>query len=166
MSLGDMIEIVTKNEPCIKKLSCMKYVEHTSPAKPITENQTKVEANHVAHKKQGSSPPKHTHQYTPLTDIVDNILNILLDEELIELPPIVVPKFTNGVPKSFHCKKFCNYYRVHDHLIWDYMTLHKLIQDFIDNGAIRMDQKLATQTGLVHLDNAQLGVFNNPLPFS
>jgi len=25
----------------------MKHVEHTSPTKPITENQTKVEANHL-----------------------------------------------------------------------------------------------------------------------
>ena len=51
MSLGYMIDIVTKKEPCIKKLSAMKHVEHTSPAKSIIENQTKVEANHVAHEK-------------------------------------------------------------------------------------------------------------------
>lgn len=121
----------------------MKHVEHTSPTKPITKNQPKVEEN-VAYKKWGSSPLKHNHQYTPLTDTIDNILNTLLDEELIELPPIIEPNFTNSAPKNFQYEKVCNYHRVHSHLTWDYRILHNLIQDFIDNGVIRMDQKLAT----------------------
>ena len=67
-------------------------------------------------KKWGISPPKHTHQYTSLTDSVDNILNVLLDEELIKLPPIIEPKIANGVPKIFHYEEFCNYHRVLGHL--------------------------------------------------
>ena len=51
MYLGDMIEIITKKEPCIKILSAMKHVDHASLVKPITETQTKVEANHVTCKK-------------------------------------------------------------------------------------------------------------------
>jgi len=41
---------------------------------------------------------------------------MFLDEEPIELPPIVEPKFKNGVPKHFHYEEFYNYHRVHDHL--------------------------------------------------
>jgi len=83
MYLGDMIETITKNEPCIKKLSVMKHVEYTSPTKPITENQFKVDTNNVTCKKRGNSPLKYTQPYTPLNNTIDNILNILLDEELI-----------------------------------------------------------------------------------
>jgi len=36
-----------------------------------------------------------------LTDIVNNILNVLLKEELIELPPMVQHHFPNGVPKNY-----------------------------------------------------------------
>jgi len=89
-----------------------------------------------------------------LTDIVDNILNVLLDEELIKLPPVVEPNFINGVPKNFHYEEFCNYHKVPGHLTWDCRILHHLIHDFYDNGAIRMDQKPAAQIGPVHLDNA------------
>ena len=72
------------------------------------------------------------------------------------MPPIVEPKFTNGVPNNFYYEKFCNYHRVHVHLI----------QDFIYNGTIRMDPKLAKPIKPIHLDNAQLMVFTNPLPSS
>jgi len=46
-----MINIVTRKEPCIKKLYAIKNVDHASPTKHVTKNQTKIEANNVAHKK-------------------------------------------------------------------------------------------------------------------
>lgn len=68
----------------------------------ILEDQNMGDTNNVTCKRRNNSPPKPTWQFTPLIDIVDNILNVLLDEELIELPPIVEPKFSNGVPSHFH----------------------------------------------------------------
>lgn len=62
------------------------------------------------------SSRKPSCQFTPLIDIVDHILNALLDEELIELPPIVDPKFPNDVPSHVHYKEICNYHRVPSHL--------------------------------------------------
>jgi len=99
-----------------------------------------------------------------LTNIVDNTLNVLLKEELIELPPIVEPKFSNGVAKLFLYEEFYNYHSVPRHLTRNYRTLRHLIQYFIDKKAIRMDDNTTTDDGPVHPDNRQLGVFTNPLP--
>ena len=114
MSLGDMIDIVIKKEPCIKKLYAKKNNENTHCKKSIPKYTNKIEANNVTHKCKTS--PKPRQQFTPLTNTVDNVLNVLLDEELIELPPVVEPKFPNGVPKHFHYEEFCNYHRVLGHL--------------------------------------------------
>lgn len=88
LSLGDMIDIITKKESCINKLYTMKNFEVASPIQSTT-NHLKVEANTVTHKKRGNPPPKPTRHYTHLTNTVNNILNIFLDEDLIDLPSIV-----------------------------------------------------------------------------
>jgi len=62
-----------------------------------------------------------------LIDTLDNILNVLLDEELLELPPMVEHKFPNDVPHNFYYEEFCNYDRSPDHLTQDYRTLKNLI---------------------------------------
>lgn len=59
----------------------------------------KVEVNNVDHKHKANPKPKR--KFTPLNDTVDNIINVLLKENLIELPPIVELKFPNGVLKNF-----------------------------------------------------------------
>ena len=78
---------------------------------------------------------------------------MLLDEELIELPPIFEPKFPNGVPKHFHYEEFCNYHKVLGHLIRNCRSLKHIIQDFINQGAIKMDAKPTKQVGPIHPDN-------------
>lgn len=90
----------------------------------------------------------------------------MLDEEIIELPPIVEPKFPNGVPKHFHYEIFGNYHRVPRHLICNFRSLKHIIHDLIDQGAIKMDAKPTKQVGLVHPNNKQLGIFTNPIPSS
>lgn len=97
-----MIDLIIKKEPCINKLYAMRKLDHASPPKSILEHINRFEENNITHNPRARSPPKPFHQFTPLTDIVDNILNVLLDGELIELPPIIEPKFPNGVPKNFH----------------------------------------------------------------
>lgn len=99
-----------------------------------------------------------------MNDTIDNILNVLLKEDLIELPPIVVPKFPNGVPKTFRYEEFCNYHRVPGHITCNCGTLRHIIHDFIDKKAIKMDGEATKEHGLVHPDNGKLGVFTNPLP--
>lgn len=87
---------------------------HASPPKFVPKNTKRIEVNNVTHKQRTNPSPKG--QFTPLIDTIDNILNVLLDEELIKLPPIIEPKFTNEVPKYFHYEKFYNYHRVPGHL--------------------------------------------------
>ena len=106
MYLSDMIELVLKKEPCIKKLYALRNVDYASPPKVIFEVTQIVEENHITHKRHlinrwsSSSPPEC--KFTPLIDTTDNFVNALLNEELIALPPIVEPKFTNDVPKKFY----------------------------------------------------------------
>lgn len=99
-----------------------------------------------------------------MSDTYDNILNVLLAKELIELPPMIKHKFPNGVPHNFHCEKFCSYHHSPNHLTWNCRTLKNIIQDFIEKGAINMDPIITTPIGPIHLNNAQHGVFTNPLP--
>jgi len=54
----------------------------------------------TCNKKTTERNNKSQRKFTELTDTTDNILNVLLKEELIELPSIVEPKFPNGVPKN------------------------------------------------------------------
>jgi len=56
MSLGDIIDIVIKKEPCINKLYAMKnkYNSHNV----VLENLHRAKANTVTHKCRTSSNPK------------------------------------------------------------------------------------------------------------
>lgn len=159
LSLGDMINTITKKEEHIKKLFTINDTQITQPL-PYP----RIETNNFMCKKRDNSPPKPPRHYTPLTDTLDNILKVLLDEELINLPPMVEHKFPNGVPYNFYYEEFCNYHHSPGHLTHNYKTLKNLIQDFIDKGAIPMDSTLNALVGPIHLINAQLGIFTNPLP--
>lgn len=99
-----------------------------------------------------------------MIDTIYNILNVLLDEELIESPPIVEPKLPNGIPKHFHYEEFCNYHRVPKYLTCNYRSLQHIIHDFINQGDINMDAKPTKQVGLIHPNHEQLRIFMNPLP--
>jgi len=113
MLLGFMIDLLLKKEPCINELYVMNKHDHFQP-KFISKLTHTVEENHITHKPNvnnrwwSSSLPKY--QFTPLTDTTYNFLNALLDENLIELPRIIKPKFSNGVPHNFHYEEFCNYH--------------------------------------------------------
>ena len=88
-----------------------------------------------------------------MIDNVDNILNVLLDEELIELPLIIESKFPIGVPKHFHYEEFYNYHRVLGYLTCNCRSLKHIIQDFIYQGDIKLDARPNMQVGPVHSDN-------------
>lgn len=49
-SLGDMIDIIIKKEPCINKIYAMKKHDPISPLKVILEHTQMAKANHVTHK--------------------------------------------------------------------------------------------------------------------
>jgi len=56
MSLGDMIDIIIKKEPCIKKFYAMKNKDNTQ--KFILEHTNRTKANNVTHKHRTSPKPK------------------------------------------------------------------------------------------------------------
>ena len=58
MSLGDMIDIVIKKEPCIKILYAMKNNDNTHHKKLISENINRPKVNNVTHKSKISPKPK------------------------------------------------------------------------------------------------------------
>jgi len=98
----DMIDTIINKEPCIKKLYA---INNDNAQKVFLEHTNRVEANNVTHTHTNNLKPKQ--QFNLLIDTIDNILNMLLDEKIIELPPIVKPKLPNGVPKHLHYEEFC-----------------------------------------------------------
>ena len=110
-----LIDFVFKMQACINKAHAFHDAKLYTYVKKEPQATKKDEVNHVDQKKRqrDAKPKRH---FTKLIDIVDNILNVLLDEDIIELPPIVEPKFPNGVPKHFHYEEFYNYNRVLGHL--------------------------------------------------
>ena len=54
-------------------------------------------------------PPKI--KFTKLNESVDNIINILIDKDLIEFPPIIQHHFSIRVPKNYGFEEYCNYYQ-------------------------------------------------------
>jgi len=105
IKLGEILDVVLKKEASVKNLYAMRNKPVTYKKKIQTsKNDKKNEVNNVDHKKKANNKPKR--QFTPWTDIVDNILNVLLKEDLIELPPIVEPTFPNGMPKKLDMKNF------------------------------------------------------------
>lgn len=74
-----------------------------------------------------------------MIDTADKFLNVLLDKNLIELPPIIEPKFLNSMPSNFHYEEFFNYHRVLGHITQNCKALHNIIQDFIYHGAIKIN---------------------------
>jgi len=55
-------------------------------------------------------------RFTRLINTIDNILNVLLKEELIELPLMVEHHFYNGILKNYRYEKNLNYHRTPRHL--------------------------------------------------
>ena len=101
IKFGEMIDILFKKEACIKKLYAMcnnKTQTYEKKAKNPESNK-KNAMNHVDKRKSNTN--KTQRKLTKLIDTIKNILNVLIKEDLIELPPIVEPKFPNGVPKNF-----------------------------------------------------------------
>ena len=92
-------------------------------------------------------------KFTKLIDTVDNILNVLLDEELIELSPMVQHFFPNGVPENYRYEEFYSYHRTPGYLTKNCRILRNIFQEFIDNKAIQMDDNPEADEGLVHPDN-------------
>lgn len=78
---------------------------------------------------------------------------MLIKEDLIELPPIVEPKFPNDVSKHFLYDKFYNYHRILGYLTRNYRTLRNIIENFINKKVIRMYENPPQDDGPVHPDN-------------
>ena len=76
---------------------------------------------------------------------------MLLKEELIELPPMVQHYFPNSVTKNYRYEEFCNYHRKPGHLTKYCRILRNIIQDFIENKAIWMDDNTEVEEGPIHL---------------
>jgi len=117
MTLGDMMDVLFKKVACIKKLYAMRSNKPQTYDKKINtlETNKKFELNNVDsnnhkiqtyNKKTIERNNKPQRKFIELTGTIDNILNVLLKEELIKLPPIVEPKFPNGVPKHFQYEEF------------------------------------------------------------
>lgn len=105
-------------------------------------------------------------KYTKLNESIDNILNVLLYKYLTELPLIVQHHFLNGVPKNYGFEDVCNYHRMPGHLTKSCRDLIKIIQDFINQKVIRIDdtpKREESDVGLVHIDNSKLRIFIDPL---
>ena len=101
-----------------------------------------------------------------MIDIANNFLNALLNEKLIELPHIIDFKFLNGMLSNFHYEEFYNYHMILGHFTQNDSALYNIIQDFIDQGIIKIGGNQTTHVEPVHLDNQKLGVFNNLFPSS
>lgn len=72
------MDVLFKKEACIKKLYAMHSNKPQTYDKKvgISNSDKKYEVNNVDHNHKGNPKPKR--KCTPLIDIIDNILNILL----------------------------------------------------------------------------------------
>jgi len=83
--------------------------------------------------KKSFSPKR---KFIKLNESVDIILNVLLDKDLIELPPIVQHHFLNGISKNYIFEEFYNYHRTPVHLTKICRDIRNIIQDLIDQRVV------------------------------